>query len=196
MKQLNELEERLIALRLPFLQIRELGHKYRGQQMGLTGGVINVPTDTSRIQHALPRDIKETDTIAVEIKKKLCYKSAYAFGRIRVHMVMKALKRLSKSMLYKMEKVVINENWKQMFNQFVDAYATDTDSEMDNDTNENTEEPITKTLLHGFTDSHSIYDLQNNQINIAPAEGYMPLGIFQDRYSEEMSFPTLFYGEK
>jgi hypothetical protein len=46
---------------------------------------------------------------------------------------------------------------------------------MDNDTNENTEEPITKTLLHGFTDSHSIYDIQNNQINIAPIEGYMPL---------------------
>jgi hypothetical protein len=35
-----------------------------------------------------------------------------------------------------------------------------------------------------------------NQINIARAEGYMPLGILQDRYSEEMSFPTLFYGEK
>ena len=83
-----------------------------------------------------------------------------------------------------------------MFNQFVDAYATNIDSEMDNDTNENTEEPITKTLLHGFTDSHSIYDLQNNKINIAPVEGYMPLGIFQDRYSEEMSFPTFFYGEK
>jgi len=46
MKQLNELEERLIALRFPFLQIQELGHKYKGQQMGLTRGVINVPTNT------------------------------------------------------------------------------------------------------------------------------------------------------
>jgi hypothetical protein len=95
-----------------------------------------------------------------------------------------------------MEKVVIKENWKHMFNQFIDANATDNDSEMGNDTNENIEEPITKTLLHGFTDSNSIYDLQNNQINIAPAKGCMPLGFFQDRYLEEVSFPTLFYGEK
>jgi hypothetical protein len=143
--------------------------------MGLTGGVINVPTNTSRIKHALTHDIKETDTIAVEIKKKLCYKSAYAFGHIHVHMVMKALKRLSKSMLYKMEKVVINDNWKQMFNQEKYAYAIETDNEMENDTNENIEEPITMTLLCGFTYSHSIYYLQKNKINIVLAQGYMPL---------------------
>ena len=69
LKELNELEERLLSLRLPFLQIRELGKKHRGQQLGLTGGVINVPTDTSRIQCALPRDVKETDIVAVAIKK-------------------------------------------------------------------------------------------------------------------------------
>ena len=47
LKELNELEERLLSLRLPFLQIRELEKKHRGQQLGLTGGVINVPIDTS-----------------------------------------------------------------------------------------------------------------------------------------------------
>jgi len=109
---------------------------------------------------------------------------------------MKALKRLCKTMLYKMEKVVINDKWQEVFNDINDTYVTDTDNEIGNGIDKNTEEPITKTLIHGFTDSHSIYDLQNNQINIAPAEGYMPLGIFKDRYSEEMSFPRLFYGEK
>ena len=69
LKELNSLEERLLSLRLPFLQIRELGKKHRGQQLGLTGGVINVPIDTSRSQCALPHDIKETDTVAVAIKK-------------------------------------------------------------------------------------------------------------------------------
>ena len=51
-------------------------------------------------------------------------------------------------------------------------------------------------MVHGFANSYNIFDLQNNQINIAPREGYAPLGIFRDKYSEEMSFPTLFYGEK
>ena len=52
--QLTELEERLVALRLPFLQIKEMGHRHKKPQLGLTGGVINVPTNISRIQSALP----------------------------------------------------------------------------------------------------------------------------------------------
>ena len=95
-----------------------------------------------------------------------------------------------------MEKVQINENWKQMFNEAKDAFASDSDEEFDNNIDENTIELVTKTLVHGFTDSHSIYDLQTNQINIAPAKGNMPLGIFQDKYFEEMSFPTLFFMDK
>ena len=62
--------------------------------MGLIGGVINVPGDMSQIQHAFPCDIKETDIIAVPIKKRLSYKSAYTFGRICVHIVMRSLRRL------------------------------------------------------------------------------------------------------
>ena len=75
-KELNELEERLIALRLAFPQIRELGQRYKKPQLGLTGGVINVPNDISRIQHALPRDINETSTIAIALKKSLRFKNA------------------------------------------------------------------------------------------------------------------------
>ena len=38
---LSELEERLVALRIPFAQIRQCGNKR--SQMGLTGSIINVP---------------------------------------------------------------------------------------------------------------------------------------------------------
>lgn len=51
-------------------------------------------------------------------------------------------------------------------------------------------------MVHGFTDPHTIHDLVNRQINIAPIGGYVPLGIFQDKYLEEMSFPSLCYGNK
>ena len=115
-----------------------------------------MPTDTSRIQCVLPYHIKETDTVAVAIKKRLCYKNAYSFSRIRIHMVIKALKQLCKTMLYKMEKVQIKEKWKQMFNEAKDVFASDSDEEVDNNIDENTIEPVTKTLVHGFTDSHSI----------------------------------------
>jgi hypothetical protein len=50
--------------------------------------------------------------------------------------------------------------------------------------------------VHGFTDPHTIYDLANNKINITHVVRYMPLGIFQVKSSKEMSFPSLFYGNK
>jgi hypothetical protein len=43
-------------------------------------------------------------------------------------------------MLYKMENVTINENWKQIFNQNEDAYATETDIESNDDDYDNYEE--------------------------------------------------------
>jgi hypothetical protein len=36
--------------------------------------------------------------------------------------------------------------------------------------------------------------LQDKIVEIAPAEGKLPLGIFKDKFAEEMNFPTLFYG--
>jgi hypothetical protein len=36
--------------------------------------------------------------------------------------------------------------------------------------------------------------LQDKIVEIAPAKGQCPLGIFKDKFAEEMNFPTLFYG--
>ena len=48
--------------------------------------------------------------------------------------------------------------------------------------------------MHGLIESQHIYDLKDKIIELAPAEGQRPLGIFKDKYAEEMNFPTLFYG--
>jgi exonuclease III len=60
--------------------------------------------------------------------------------------------------------------------------------------NQNNEKP-TETLVHGFIESQRIYDLQDKIIEVAPAEGQRPLGIFKDKFAEEMNFPTLFFGD-
>jgi hypothetical protein len=60
--------------------------------------------------------------------------------------------------------------------------------------NQKNERPI-ETLIHGFTDSQRIHDLQYKIVEIAPVEGKCPLGIFKDKFVEEMNFPTLFYGD-
>lgn len=96
--------------------------------MGLTRGIIYVPTNMSRIRHALPCDMKETDTHCGD-KEKMCYKSAYAYCCIWLHMVMKALYRLCRTMLYWMERVVVNENWKDIFLETSDTLALEIDIE-------------------------------------------------------------------
>ena len=65
--ELFPLEERLIALRIPFMQIRELP---RGRQLSVKGNVVNVPVDIQPVVEALPRPFNENVTVAVKLKKK------------------------------------------------------------------------------------------------------------------------------
>lgn len=53
----------------------------------------------------------------------------------------------------------------------------------------------TKTLVHGYIGSQCIHDLQDKFIELALAEGQCPLGIFKDKYADEMNLPTLFLGD-
>ena len=53
---LHQLEERLIALRIPFMHIRELP---RGGQDSLKVTVINVPVDIQPTINCLPRPMDE-----------------------------------------------------------------------------------------------------------------------------------------
>ena len=68
---LHQLEERLTALRIPFMQIRELP---RRGQYSLKGNVINVTVDIQPTVSCLSRPMDENFTIALQLKKKLSYK--------------------------------------------------------------------------------------------------------------------------
>ena len=67
---LHQLEERLIALRIPFMQIRELP---RGGQYFLRGNVINMPVDVQTTINCLLRPMDENFTVAIQLKKKISY---------------------------------------------------------------------------------------------------------------------------
>ena len=68
---LHKLGERLIALRIPLMQIKELPC---GGQYSLRGNVINVPVDIQPTINCLPRPMDENFTVAIQLKKKLSYK--------------------------------------------------------------------------------------------------------------------------
>ena len=66
-------------------------------------------------------------------------------------------------------------------------------TESDRDSDSKNERPI-ETLIHGFTESQCIHDLQDKIVEITPTERQLSLGIFKAKYVEEMNFPTLFFG--
>ena len=106
---LHQLEERLISLRIPFMQIRELPS---GGQYSLKGNVIDVPVDIQPTVSCLPRPMDENFTIAVQLKKKLSYKKVDFKENVRPLKVLTALHWLvNKSELYKRSGVEIDVNW-------------------------------------------------------------------------------------
>ena len=108
---LHQLEERLIALRIPFMQIRELP---RGGQYSLKGNVINVPVDIQPTVSCLPRPMDENFTVAIKLKKKLMYKKVDFKENVRPLKVLTALQwLLDNSDLYKKAGINVANNWVQ-----------------------------------------------------------------------------------
>jgi hypothetical protein len=109
---------------------------------------------------------------------------------------MKALKELSSRSLYKANNICINANWNNVLVEehgiSIDTLENPSDFDASDESNNET---IAKTLVHGFTDSQCIRDIQDKIVEIAPIEGQHPLGIFKYKFAKEMNFPTLFYGD-
>jgi hypothetical protein len=149
--------------------------------MGLTGSIINVSIQLDVVQKALPQFMSKTMTIVVALKTSLQYKNAYHTGRVCVHIVMKTLKELCSRTLYKAENICIIENWNHVLEQGNDNSAQTFDTTIEFDTSDESEiERPAETLIHGFTDSQRIHDLQDKIVKITPTEGKRPLGIFKD----------------
>jgi hypothetical protein len=128
-------------------------------------------------------------TIVVALKRCLQYKNAYQIGKVHVHVVMKALKELCSRALYKAENICINANWNSVL---VEEHGNSAET-LENSSDESKNETHAETLVHGFTDSQCIRDLQDKIVKITPGEGQRPLGIFKDKFTEEMNVPTLLY---
>ena len=108
---LVQMEERCLALRQPFFQIRELPS---GGQKSIKGNVVNVPMDVSKTINQLPRNLSDTETIGIKFKKKLAYKKSDYCENIRPQVVIRAAKYLiANSELYKAYNVKMNETWEE-----------------------------------------------------------------------------------
>lgn len=113
---LNELEEQLVAQRIPFLKMVRLP---AGGQRGIYGGIINVPAEVGetakklveRSNATLPHDLDSAMLVPVVIKKKIAYKSSGKLKYIDMNKVLHMLRWLKANNPY-YDGVVISDNWK------------------------------------------------------------------------------------
>lgn len=105
------LEERLVSLRIPFMQIRELP---RGGQYSARGNIVNVPVDIQPTVNSLPRKLDENVTIPVKLKKRLSYQKCDFHENVRPTKVLIALHWLmNNSKFYKNANLSVDDSWFQ-----------------------------------------------------------------------------------
>ena len=91
---MNSLEQQLIAQTIPFSKIVALP---KGGQKGIKGGVVCVPSSVQETTKALPRPMKESELIAVKLKRKLQYKGHVQYKKIDIAKLQIALDYLKKN---------------------------------------------------------------------------------------------------
>ena len=105
---MSPLEERLVAPRLPFIQISLVGC---GLQSTLRGNVVNVENDLDKCASVLPRTFNEMSTIQVKLMRKMNYKKPYMFQTVRPFKVLKAAQYLVQQEGYIEEGIFLSCDW-------------------------------------------------------------------------------------
>ena len=186
---LSNLEERLISLRIPFMQIRALNS---GGQFSLKGSVVNVPAEIEPTIRALPRLKNQSETIPVKLKRMKELKHAVITENVRPLAVMTALQTLlDTSDLYKKANISIDSDWNINQSDCDIVYALSendknhAESDSFSETGDDDDAPLMTLLDDQAIDKNEI-------ISVAPGEGQKPISIFKDLHAEYLAFPTLF----
>ena len=187
---------------MAFMLIHQL---FPGGQFSLEGGICHLPIEIGKIVNILPRTYSEFETIAVKLKRRLCYKNSVFSENIRPHKIIEALKYLiNTSDLYKDHNVNINYEWLKLFNnnknkndtkknnkKIEETYSPELNSSSDEDS-ESEETPNAPSINTLLTEKTS--DPNTDILCIAPGEGQKP--IFTDADTEYLCFPTIFCGKR
>lgn len=146
----------------------------------MTSTIINVPTDLGRLQRALPHDFRDSMAVAVVFKRKLEYKNAYLSRNIRPKVVAIALHGLCNRPLYKNEHISFNQEWKNDLERNTGNEVSDLVSfdQIDLASTNDGFDLVIETVVHGFSHSQLIDELQDKVIELAPSEGFKRVSIF------------------
>ncbi|XP_046348179.2 uncharacterized protein LOC124128768 [Haliotis rufescens] len=203
---LNELEQHLIALNIPFMKMMALP---KGGQHGVHGPVVCVPSNIQKSTSILPRCDVDDQMIRVKLKRKITYKGHYQYQFVNKAHVNNALEYLRTNNTWYRD-VNINEEWVNPLpvipeeNEINDS-DTDTDTlpDLDKDRSrlqitDNIESEkehglLLNTCLQPLDIGQEVLDQHFEKITcVAPAEENNPVRVLTDKSNEARSFPVLF----
>ena len=73
--------------------------------------VVNVPIDIDNTVNQLPRTFLQSQTIQLQLFRELSFSKPYLYETIRPNVVLEAARYLSTTEIFKLEKVVVSEDW-------------------------------------------------------------------------------------
>ena len=197
---LFNLEERFISPVMAFMLIHQL---FPGGQFSLYSSICHLPIEIGKVISTLPRSLNDYETIAVKLKRRLCYRNSVFSENVRPQKIIDALQYLLRtSELYKQHNINIDPQWLQTFSNT--SNNSDNEEELhlmnhenltnssDDEDNNDEEEPNAPSINTLVTDN--AIDPNKDILCIAPAAGQKPIFTYED--TEYLCFPTIFCGQK
>ena len=218
---LTVIEQRLVSPRHEFMNIRSLG---RERQHGLHGMVVNVPIDIDKTVNQLPRTFLQSQTIQLQLFRKLSFSKPYLYETIRPNVVLEAARYLSNTELFKLEKVVVSVDWVNTVSRTgtinVNFIVNPNDKPCDMITDQEEQDYVTVPGIEDLFENLEellkeidewdetkddlpinpgsldtmLFSNENLLMKLAPGEGRKPLYLTQDKFVEELAYPCVFAG--
>ncbi|XP_071963919.1 uncharacterized protein [Antedon mediterranea] len=193
LKCLNNLEQHLIGLNIPFMKLMNLP---KGGQHGIHGPVVCVPSNTIETVKILPRPEADDQLISVKLKRKLSYKGYYKYKFVNTSNVIQALEYLQDHNKWYFD-VAIDENWHNYLSkENIESKTTNQQTYVEN----NEEEEEDRLCGVAFDTSLQPVDRRQNLVDeyfrdiicCAPCENNSPIALLSNENNEAKSFPVLF----
>ncbi|XP_028036181.1 uncharacterized protein LOC114247409 [Bombyx mandarina] len=184
---LDPISERLISPLLPFMQVRRLRHD---ASYGIVGQVINLPTDVQQMVKCLPRQLNEDHVINVNIERNLAHKSEYISGYVSKSTISSWLTALQESTLYRLYEINVDLSRLHSTVPSLDDIKDDPSNRIENISAENA--PDSEIFA---ARQHTVMWNEEDCPKITPGHQATPLNIIYDRHIEELSFPSIYFGE-
>jgi len=186
LKNLTTLEERLVALRLPFLQIRSLGVD---RQCGMKGNVVHIPNDVDTSVSCIPRTADEASVIPVILVRQLDHQKPYLFQMVRPVKIYEAAKYLLSTPVYQAEGATLSLDW------LTEAKRLKSKQKYSDESSEVTNVSQDDRLQNDQMET-MVVQYGSDAIKVAPGQGRRPMSLLMDIVADEAAYPTIYGGQK